>query len=157
MNSTGDGLAFNSGDGVAVDIVEIKSRLKSPESMFTKLGKNVEGEVHDIRDILAITFIINNRDDTLKLFHALQKRGVILQENTISPSITQTLFHDPESMVAAVRSLMADLSGNMGNTGWPGTFRAPPTGYSAPRTWGKSAYSRPPTRNPLSSCIYSRP
>jgi len=79
-------LVFDSGDGVDVDIIEIKSRLKSPESMFTKLGKDVEGEAHDIRDVLAITFLLRDRNDTLKLFHALQKRGVILQENTLSHS-----------------------------------------------------------------------
>ena len=89
-------LVFNSGDGVYVDIVEVKARLKSPESMFTKLGKDVEGEAYDIRDILAITFILKSMDDTLKLFHALQKRGVILQENTASYSITQTLFESPQ-------------------------------------------------------------
>jgi uncharacterized protein (TIGR04562 family) len=107
-------LVFDSGDGVAVDIVRIESRLKSPESMFTKLGKNAEGEAYDIRDLLAITFILNRRDDTLKLFHALQKRGVILQENTISCSITQTLFESPESMVEAVRSLVLSLSRSEG-------------------------------------------
>ncbi len=115
-----DCLVFNSGDGVDVDIVEIKSRLKSPESMFTKLGKNVEGEVHNIRDVLAITFILKNRDETLKLFHALQKRGVMLQENTISSSITQTLFDKPEDMVEAVRSLMISLSRSEGKHAVPG-------------------------------------
>jgi len=81
-------LVFNSGDGVEVDIAEIKARLKSPESMFTKLGKSVEEEAYDIRDILAITFILKSRDDTLKLFQcACRKRGVILQENTVSHSI----------------------------------------------------------------------
>ncbi len=54
-------LVFNSGDGVEVDIVDIKARLKSPESMFTKLGKDVEGEAYDIRDILAITFILEEQ------------------------------------------------------------------------------------------------
>jgi uncharacterized protein (TIGR04552 family) len=103
-------LVFNSGDGVDVDIAEIKARLKSPESMVIKLGKNVEGEAYDIRDILAITFILKSIDDTLKLFHALQKRGVILQENTASHSITQTLFDDPESMREAVRRLMISLA-----------------------------------------------
>ncbi len=107
-------LIFDSGDGVEVEIVRIESRLKSPESMFTKLGKNAEGEAYDIRDILAITFILKKRDDTLKLFHALQKRGVILQENTISRSITQTLFENPESMMEAVRSLMLSLSQSAG-------------------------------------------
>jgi len=102
-------LVFNSGDGVEVDIAEIKARLKSPESMVTKLGKDVEGEAYDIRDILAITFILRNMDDTLKLFHALQKRGVILQENTASHSITQTLFDSPENMREAVRSLVSSL------------------------------------------------
>ncbi len=102
-------LAFKSGDGVEVDIVDIKSRLKSPESMFTKLGKDVHGEAHNIRDILAITFILKERDDTLKLFHALQKRGVILQENTISQSITQTLFESPKDMMEAVRRLIFSL------------------------------------------------
>lgn len=103
-------LVFNSGDGVSVDIAEIKARLKSPESMFTKLGKDVEGEAYDIRDILAITFILKSMDDTLTLFHALQKRGVILQENTASHSITQTLFDSPQSMKEAVRRLMVSLA-----------------------------------------------
>ena len=113
-------LAFNSGDGVEVDIAEIKARLKSPQSMFTKLGKDVEGEAYDIRDILAITFILKSRDDTLKLVHALQKRGVILQENTASHSITQTLFDDPESMREAVRRLMTSLSQSEGSNEIPG-------------------------------------
>ncbi len=112
-------IVFNSGDGVEVDISEIKSRLKSPESMFTKLGKDVEGEAQDIRDILAITFILKSKDDTLKLFHALQKRGVILQENTLSSSITQTLFDDPESMREAVRILMISLSRSEGTLDIP--------------------------------------
>jgi uncharacterized protein (TIGR04562 family) len=112
-------LVFNSGDGVEVDIVDIKARLKSPESMFTKLGKDVEGEAYDIRDILAITFILKSRDDTLTLFHALQKRGVILQENTVSHSITQTLFDNPENMMEAVRRLMVSLSQSEGNREMP--------------------------------------
>ena len=107
-------LVFNSGDGVEVEIAEVKARLKSPESMVTKLGKNVEGEAFDIRDILAITFILKDMNDTLKLFHALQKRGVILQENTASHSITQTLFDDPESMKEAVRRLMISLAKGRG-------------------------------------------
>jgi ppGpp synthetase/RelA/SpoT-type nucleotidyltranferase len=73
-------LIFNSGDGVEVELIDIKARLKSPESMFAKLGKDVSGEVFNIRDILAITFLIKNKDDSLKLFHSLQKQGVILQE-----------------------------------------------------------------------------
>lgn len=113
-------LVFNSGDGVSVDIVEIKARLKSPESMFTKLGKGVEGEAYDIRDILAITFILKSMDDTLKLFHALQKRGVILQENTASHSITQTLFESPQSMREAVRRLMVSLAQSGGSDETPG-------------------------------------
>jgi uncharacterized protein (TIGR04562 family) len=113
-------LVFNSGDGVSVDIVEIKARLKSPESMFTKLGKDVEGEAYDIRDIVAITFILKSMDDTLKLFHALQKRGVILQENTASHSITQTLFDSPESMREAVRQLMVSLAQSGGSDETPG-------------------------------------
>jgi uncharacterized protein (TIGR04562 family) len=113
-------LLFRSGDGVEVEITDIKARLKSPESMFTKLGKDVEGEAHDIRDILAITFILKNRDDTLKLFHALQKRGVLLQENTLSHSITQTLFDDPEGMREAVRRLMISLSQSEGSKEMPG-------------------------------------
>jgi len=113
-------LVFNSGDGVDVEIAEVKARLKSPESMVTKLGKNVEGEAYDIRDILAITFILKSMDDTLKLFHALQKRGVILQENTASHSITQTLFDDPESMREAVRRLMISLSRGRGRNETPG-------------------------------------
>ncbi|MGD0281134.1 MAG: hypothetical protein ABSB95_02085 [Dissulfurispiraceae bacterium] len=113
------GLVFNSGDGVSVDIVEVKARLKSPESMFTKLGKNVEAEAYDIRDILAITFILKSMDDTLKLFHALQKRGVILQEYTASHSITQTLFESPQSMREAVRRLMVSLAQSSGNDETP--------------------------------------
>lgn len=113
-------LVFNSGDGVSVDIVEIKARLKSPESMFTKLGKDVEGEAYDIRDILAITFILKSMDDTLKLFHALQKRGVILQEYTASHSITQTLFESPQSMREAVRRLMVSLAQSGGSDETPG-------------------------------------
>ena len=105
---------FNSGDGVDVDIVKIESRLKSPESMFTKLGKDVEGQAHNIRDVLALTFIIKNMNDTLMLFHALQKRGVILQENTLSQTITQTLFARPEDMVEAVKSLMISLAKSEG-------------------------------------------
>jgi uncharacterized protein (TIGR04562 family) len=109
-------LIFNSGDGVNVEIAKIASRLKSPASMFTKLGKTVEGEAHNIRDVLAITFIIKNRNDTLKLFHALQKQGVILQENTISQSITQTLFDKPSDMIEAVRNLIVSLSKSEGKT-----------------------------------------
>ncbi len=112
-------LVFNSGDGVEVDIVEIKSRLKSPQSMATKLCKDLEGEAHNIRDILAITFILKNKNDTLKLFHALQKRGVILQENAISTSITQTLFDHPESMTEAVRRLMTSLLKSEGKNTLP--------------------------------------
>ncbi len=112
-------LVFNSGDGVDVDIAEIKARLKSPGSMVAKLGKNVEGEAYDIRDILAITFILANIDDTLKLFHALQKRGVILQENTASHSITQTLFDGPEDMKEAIRRLMISLSRSGGSNATP--------------------------------------
>jgi uncharacterized protein (TIGR04562 family) len=107
-------IIFDSGDGVKIDIVNIKSRLKSPASMSTKLGKDVEGEAHNIRDILAITFILRSSDDTLKLFHALQKRGVILQEYTLSSSLTQTLFNNPESMSNAVKTLMISLSKSEG-------------------------------------------
>jgi uncharacterized protein (TIGR04562 family) len=112
-------LVFNSGDGVDVEIAEVKARLKSPESMVTKLGKDVEGEAYDIRDILAITFILRDMNDTLKLFHALQKRGVILQENTASYSITQTLFGNPESMKEAVRRLMISLAKGRGRSELP--------------------------------------
>lgn len=107
-------LVFNSGDGVDVDIVKIESRLKSPQSILTKLGKNVEGEVHNIRDLLALTFILKNIDDTLMLFHALQKRGVILQENTLSQTITQTLFEEPQDMASAVRNLLVSLDKSSG-------------------------------------------
>jgi len=107
-------LVFRSGDGVDVDIVDVKARLKSPESMFTKLGKSVEGEAHDIRDILAITFLLKSREDTLTLFHALQKRGVILQENVVSHSITQTLFDSPADMLEAVRRLALALERSEG-------------------------------------------
>lgn len=102
-------LVFGSGDGINVDLVEIKARLKSPESMFAKLGKDAAEEAYDIRDIVAVTFLLKNRDDSLTLFHALQKQGVILQENTASASITQTLFESPEDMRASVRSLMRSL------------------------------------------------
>jgi uncharacterized protein (TIGR04562 family) len=112
-------IVFNSGDGVEVDIAEIKARLKSPESMIIKLGKNAEGEAYDIRDILAITFVLTDIDDTLKLFHTLQKRGVILQEYTASHSITQTLFNRPEDMKQAVRRLMISLSSSGGNGAVP--------------------------------------
>jgi uncharacterized protein (TIGR04562 family) len=114
-----DCLVFNSGDGVDVEIAEVKARFKSPVSMVTKLGKDVEGEAFDIRDILAITFILKDVNDTLKLFHALQKRGVILQENTASHSITQTLFKDPESMQEAVRRLMISLAKGRGQSELP--------------------------------------
>ena len=116
LDAAKDCLVFNSGDGVEVDIVEVKARLKSPDSMFTKLGKNVEGEAHDIRDILAITFLLKSREDTLTLFHALQKRGVILQENTVSHSITQTLFDSPDDMLEAVRRLTVSLARSEGSS-----------------------------------------
>jgi uncharacterized protein (TIGR04552 family) len=111
-------LVFDSGDGVQVDIAEIKARLKSPESMFAKLGKDEEEEAYNIRDILAITFILKERDHALTLFHALQKRGVILQENTASTSITQTLFDSPAEMTLAVRHLAENLArwGDGGST-----------------------------------------
>ena len=102
-------MMFNSGDGIQVEIVEIKARLKSPESMFAKLGKDAAEEAYNIRDILAITFLLKNRDDSLTLFHALQKQGVILQETTASASITQTLFDTPTDMREAVRLLMTSL------------------------------------------------
>ena len=114
FDSQNSWFVFDSGDGVRVSIIEVKARLKSPESMVTKLGKDLEGEAYDIRDILAITFILKDKDDTLKLFHALQKKGVILQENTNSQSITQTLFDAPESMIEAVRRLMVSLSQSAG-------------------------------------------
>ncbi|HMK43140.1 MAG TPA: hypothetical protein VK445_03290 [Dissulfurispiraceae bacterium] len=107
-------LVFDSGDGVRVAIAEVKARLKSPESMCTKLGKDLEGEAHEIRDILAITFLLKSREDTLTLFHALQKRGVILQENTVSHSITQTLFDSPDDMIEAVLRLMIGLAQSEG-------------------------------------------
>jgi uncharacterized protein (TIGR04562 family) len=105
-----DTLVFNSGDGVQVDIVEVKARLKSPESMFAKLGKDASEEAYDIRDILAVTFLLKSRDDSLTLFHALQKQGVILQENTASASITQTLFDTSADMHRAVGTLMRNLA-----------------------------------------------
>ncbi len=110
-------LVFDSGDGVKVDIVEIKARLKSPESMFAKLGKDSEEEAYAIRDILAITFILRTRDHSLSLFHALQKRGVILQEYTSSSSITQTLFDSPEEMYPAVSHLGESLRLSGGERG----------------------------------------
>jgi uncharacterized protein (TIGR04552 family) len=107
-------LVFSSGDGVDVDIVEVKARLKSPESMFTKLGMSLEGEAYDIRDVLAITFVLRSREDTMTLFHALQKQGVILQENTVSSSIQQTLFDSPADMLEAVRRLTVNLARSEG-------------------------------------------
>lgn len=104
------GLMFNSGDGVFVRIVEVKARLKSPESMLAKLGKDASEEAYTIRDILAVTFLLRDRNDSLTLFHALQKQGVILQENTASASITQTLFDTSEDMEEAVRILMRNLA-----------------------------------------------
>jgi len=108
-------LVFDSGDGVRVTLAEVKARLKSPESMFAKLGKSAEEEAYNIRDILAITFLLEDRDDALTLFHALQKRGVILQENTGSTSITQTLFDSPADMEEAVRRLMRALARSGGS------------------------------------------
>ena len=123
LDAAKDCLVFNSGDGVEVDIMEVKARLKSPDSMFTKLGKNLEGEAHDIRDILAITFLLKSREDTLTLFHALQKRGVILQENTVSHSITQTLFDSPDDMLEAVRRLTVNLARSEGSLKRPSLVR----------------------------------
>jgi uncharacterized protein (TIGR04552 family) len=126
-------LVFNSGDGVDVEIAEVKARLKSPGSMIAKLGKDVEAEAFGIRDVVAITFILKDGDDTLKLFHALQKRGVILQENTVSPSITQTLFDDPGSMQEAVRRLMISLARGRGRNESPdeATVAAAAAAFSA--------------------------
>lgn len=112
-------LAFNSGDGVSVDLVAIKARLKSPESMFAKIGKAAAEETYNIRDILALTFLIKRREDSLTLFHALQKQGVILQENIESSSVTQTLFDSPEDMRTAVRDLMLTLARREGIEGEP--------------------------------------
>jgi len=91
---------FNSGDGVEVDIAEIKARLKSPESMFTKLGKSVEEEAYDKGHTCQSTFILKSRDDTLS-FSMRCRKGVILQENNGFASITQTLFDDPADMIEA--------------------------------------------------------
>ncbi|WP_420266046.1 hypothetical protein [Candidatus Magnetominusculus dajiuhuensis] len=101
---------FKSGDGVDVEIAEISSRLKTVFSMATKLGNDFEGEACMIKDPLAVTFILNDRNDTLKLFHALQKRGVILQETVVSSSITQTIFDTPEDMTEAISRLMTSLN-----------------------------------------------
>lgn len=103
-------LVFNSGDGVFVRIAEVKARLKSPESMLAKLGKDASEEAYTIRDILAVTFLLRDKNDSLTLFHALQKQGVILQENTASSSITQTLFDTSEDMEEAVKILMRNLA-----------------------------------------------
>ena len=103
-------LRFVSGDGVSVELVEIKARLKSPESMFAKIGKAAAEETYNIRDILALTFLIKRREDSLTLFHALQKQGVILQENVEASSVTQTLFDSAEDMRDAVRVLMRTLA-----------------------------------------------
>lgn len=108
-------MVFKSGDGVDVDIIDLKARLKSPASMFAKLGKDIEGEAFNIRDILALTFLIRRREDSLTLFHALQKRGVILQENTVSTSITQTLFTSPEDMLPAICELAENLARSEGS------------------------------------------
>ncbi len=103
-------LVFNSGDGVSVEIVDVKARLKSPESMIAKIGKDASEEPYGIRDVLAVTFLLKRREDSLILFHALQKQGVILQENIASASVTQTLFDSPADMEDSVRALMHALS-----------------------------------------------
>jgi len=60
------------------------------------------------------------------LFHALQKRGVILQENAVSHSITQTLFDSPADMLEAVRRLSLALARSEGRAkrGSLGNLRA---------------------------------
>ncbi len=103
-------LVFNSGDGVSVEIVDVKARLKSPESMIAKIGKDASEEAFGIRDVLAVTFLLKKREDSLILFHALQKQGVILQENIASSSVTQTLFDSPADMEDSVRALMHALA-----------------------------------------------
>ncbi len=115
MDETKQCRVFDSGDGVRVDLQDVMARLKSPESMFTKLGHEAEEEANSIRDILAITFLLRDREEALTLFHALQKRGVILQENTVSTSITQTLFEDSADMEEAVRRLMVNLARSEGS------------------------------------------
>jgi len=45
---------------------------------------------------------------------------VILQENTVSHSITQTLFDDPADMIEATRILMSSLSKSEGKNETPG-------------------------------------
>jgi len=118
--SAADGtLTFVSGDGVSVDLVAIKARLKSPESMFAKIGKAAAEETYAIRDILALTFLIKRKEDALTLFHALQKQGVILQENVESSSVTQTLFDSADGMRDAVRDLMRTLARREGIPGEP--------------------------------------
>jgi uncharacterized protein (TIGR04562 family) len=112
-------LVFKSGDGIEVEIVEIKARLKSPESMFAKLGMDSSDQAYDIRDVLAVTFLLKNRDDSLLLFHALQKQGIILQETTAAASITQTLFDCPADMENAVRILMECLLRREGSADRP--------------------------------------
>lgn len=112
-------LAFVSGDGVSVDLVAIKARLKSPESMFAKIGKAAAEETYNIRDILALTFLTKKKEDALTLFHALQKQGVILQENVESASVTQTLFDSADGMRDAVRDLMRTLARREGIEGEP--------------------------------------
>ena len=148
-------LVFNSGDGVDVEIAELKARLKSPESMVTKLGKDIEGEAFDIRDILAITFILKDMNDTLKLFHALQKRGVILQENTASHSITQTLFDDPESMKEAVRRLMISLAKGRGGSELPDEMKVRSSAvafkFLSMRAMMSPAFTREPSATPSHS------
>ncbi len=119
-------LVFNSGDGVSVEIVDVKARLKSPESMIAKIGKDASEEPYGIRDVLAVTFLLKRREDSLILFHALQKQGVILQENIASSSVTQTLFDSPRDMEDSVRELMHALSLREGRdeTPDPGAVRA---------------------------------
>jgi len=136
-------LVFGSGDGINVDLVEIKARLKSPESMFAKLGKDAAEEVYDIRDIVAVTFILKDRDDSLTLFHALQKQGVILQENTSSASITQTLFDGPDDMRGAVRSLMRNLRRREGITAEPDEGEVSANAESFYRALGINARANP--------------
>ncbi len=108
-------LVFNSGDGISVEIQEIKARLKSPGSMIAKICKDAAEEAYAIRDVLAVTFLLSRREDCLILFHALQKQGVILQENIASSSITQTLFDSPQDMESSVRELMRALAAREGS------------------------------------------
>ncbi len=88
-------MIFNSGDGVEVELIDIKARLKSREyRMMVRCFR----EVFNIRDILAIT-LIKNKDDSLKLFPFLTKtRGSSYRKIRFQPQLLGALYETPEEM-----------------------------------------------------------